>query len=303
MARIFAVSILVFLATTPATAVPAVVDAPWLAAHAEAVTAIEIVTPDRRRPDRHVPGAVVSSYAEDGWYVDYEGLPHMLPPPDDLAASLGRLGLSEDAHVVVVPVHADPLGYAVAARAFWALRMLGHARLSLLDGGLPAYVSAGFPLTDTPRRPIPRPYRAAPGEDHLASSDQVRMGEAYGASPIDVRAVPRHRGETGHPAVAFGREGTIEGAVNIPPHLFLEDGRLKSRAAYANLFDGVLGASSHATAVLFSDTGLHAALGWFCIHAVLGRARVRLYDGGFVLWQAEGREVFNDADDMGGVIG
>lgn len=34
----------------------------------------------------------------------------------------------------------------IAGRLWWLLRWLGHERVALLDGGLPAWIAAGKPL-------------------------------------------------------------------------------------------------------------------------------------------------------------
>ena len=82
----------------------------------------------------------------------------MFPPPDVFAAEVGRLGIRPDAHLVVY----DTIGMYSAARVWWLFRSYGHGRVSVLDGGLPAWQRAGGALQSGPV--------ATRALDHLARS-------------------------------------------------------------------------------------------------------------------------------------
>ena len=60
-------------------------------------------------------------------------LPHMVPSQGRFARLVGALGLDNDKDVVVY----DQKGLFSAARAWWLLRLFGHGRVRVLDGGLP----------------------------------------------------------------------------------------------------------------------------------------------------------------------
>src|SRR5687767_6253382 len=51
----------------------------------------------------HIPGAVHSDYAADGWRVERGGAGGLLPDAAALAALFGRIGLRPGQRVVVVP--------------------------------------------------------------------------------------------------------------------------------------------------------------------------------------------------------
>jgi len=118
---------------------------------------------------------------------------HPLPEPADLAAYLGAAGIGDDDFVVAY----DDVGGWIAARLWWMLDNLGHARVAVLDGGLPGWTALGLPITtDEPD--------AEPAELHLAGhwSRIVDRGDLLGRlrstrRPVvlDARAGPRYRGE------------------------------------------------------------------------------------------------------------
>ena len=55
--------------------------------------------------------------------------------------------------------------------------------------------------------------------------------------------------------------------------------------------------------VVFSDTGMRAAIGWFVIHEIMGLKDVRIYDGGYIDWDAQGGETYDERNDMGDALG
>jgi 3-mercaptopyruvate sulfurtransferase SseA len=93
----------------------------------------------KRRPvvieGGHIPGAVHSDYALDGWRVQKDGAGGLLPELDSLATLLGRLGVDPSRHVVIVSAGMAPSDFSAAARVYWTLKIAGHRTLSILDGG------------------------------------------------------------------------------------------------------------------------------------------------------------------------
>ena len=64
-------------------------------------------------------------------------LPHMLPSPNQFAEAAGSLGISNEKHVIVYDVY----GMQSAARTWWMFRVFGHDNVSVLNGGLPKWLS------------------------------------------------------------------------------------------------------------------------------------------------------------------
>ncbi|MBM4363799.1 MAG: sulfurtransferase, partial [Deltaproteobacteria bacterium] len=104
----------------------------------------------------HLPGAVYAHLERDlsGEVVRGRTGRHPLPEPGALATRLGGWGISRDSRVVVY----DDAGGAMAARLWFLLRWLGHDAVAVLDGGLPAWTAAGYPLTTDLPRPEARTF-------------------------------------------------------------------------------------------------------------------------------------------------
>src|SRR5215470_16756004 len=116
----------------------------------------------------HIPHAVHADLERDlsGVRGAHRGR-HPLPEPAALAATFGRLGIDERVQVVAY----DQGAAAYAARLWWLLRWLGHRRVAVLDGGLPAWEAGGLPLATARSARAPRTFRARPDPAAWVSSE------------------------------------------------------------------------------------------------------------------------------------
>lgn len=157
----------------------------------------------------HIPGAVnVDAASISASRPPVMGL---LPPAQALATVLSAAGIQPDSWVVAY----DSENGLKAARFAWTLDAIGHARVSLLDGGLGAWLDAGLPTDDEPTEPTepaPGSYPAQYRDEHVADKDYIlsRLG-APDLAILDART-PGEYGGTDRRAL---RAGHIPGAVNI----------------------------------------------------------------------------------------
>jgi thiosulfate/3-mercaptopyruvate sulfurtransferase len=240
---------------------------------------------DARPPDRysagHIPGALNLPVAEITRTID--GIPGMLAPVEDLEDALGRRGVTADVHVVVY----DDVGGDQATRLFWALDLLGHPHVSVLQGGFGLWKHEDRAITRDTGAAVPARFRAVPDPAKLADRAWVkaRLG-GPGVVLVDARSPEEFDGEVAGKDVA--RPGHIPGAVNVDwvrhltatePRQFKEGGdlgRLYRRA----------GVSPDKEIVVYCRTGARASHTYFTLR-LLGYSKVRLYDGSFVEWAAD----------------
>ena len=141
----------------------------------------------------HIPGAVFADLATDlsGPIVRGVSGRHPLPAPTVLAATFGRWGIGADTQVVPY----DGGNGAYAARAWWLLRWLGHARAAVLDGGLAAWAAAGQRLESGEETRAATVFPVRPSlTKTVTAEDLVERGSRFDL--IDARALARYRGET-----------------------------------------------------------------------------------------------------------
>ncbi|MGB0712954.1 MAG: sulfurtransferase, partial [Gammaproteobacteria bacterium] len=236
----------------------------------------------------HIPGAISAPY--EFWRTGDDGAPGMLPPVERLERMLGRLGVRPDSHVVLTTTGLDANHLAESARVFWTLKVLGHQRVSILDGGLNTYANEfGGKLDSGKVKPRFTTYNATPDFGLLVTGEQMEQALKDGVVLIDGRS----RGE--YLGVLTGgdeeRPGTIPGAINLPHHWLSQDsgGKLRGREQLEKLFD-YAGLETAEGAVHFCHTGNRAALNWFVDYAILGNVGVRLYDGSMADWARKEQE-------------
>lgn len=192
---------------------PLLVDAQWLSQPRAGVRIADLRwspsgPPARQRYEEgHIPGAVFVDLDRD---LAQPGGPgrHPFPPEDAFAALLARLGIGPDTHVVCY----DDAALSIAARLWFMLRVHGHEKASLLDGGLKAWTEAGLPLSREEPRVAPAPRRKL-NLDRSRVLDVAQVQQRGSAPLLDARAPERYRGEV---EPLDKRAGHIPGALNAP---------------------------------------------------------------------------------------
>lgn len=116
---------------------------------------------------------------------------HPLPSPAEFRARLGAVGIGSEHEIVAY----DDVGGWVAARLWWMLDDLGHARVAVLDGGFPAWVAEGLAVTtNVPSYP---PARLELSDRWSKTIDRAGVVDSLGRMVLlDARAAARYRGET-----------------------------------------------------------------------------------------------------------
>lgn len=148
------------------TATP-LVETGWLQAHLDDPG---MLIADVRDPDLpettfangHIAGAVSAPFASFGWQTASDGL----PPADLLASALGSIGIGDATLVVLVADGINDFDFAKATRAYWVLTALGHASVSILDGGQIAWEAAGLPLITGSPEVLPARFTPPSGQGH-----------------------------------------------------------------------------------------------------------------------------------------
>jgi thiosulfate/3-mercaptopyruvate sulfurtransferase len=228
---------------------------------------------------RHIPGA--RFFDIDGVNDKGSPLPHMLPAPEDFAAAVSALGISNDDLVVVY----DSPGSAAAARVWWTFRVFGHDRIAVLDGGLGAWLGEGRAVTDEPVPDRPARFIARFRPELVRSADAVvaAMTDPR-VSIVDNRPAGRFAGADPEPRPAR-HLGHIPGSVNIFFARFFDPERGGAWRAPDELRDAFREAGIDPSGAIIAacGSGVTAATTAFAAH-LLGNDGVAIYDGSWAEW-------------------
>lgn len=227
----------------------------------------------------HIPGAIFLHLDRDlsGPMTGRNGR-HPLPDPARLMVRLGEVGIGNDTQVVVY----DDAQGMIAARLWWLLRWLGHARVAFLDGGFPLWQREGRPVTADVRPRPPADFRGTPNSQMHVDADYLlaRLGSPE-LCLLDARGPDRFRGEneTIDPVA-----GHIPGARNRFFKDNLEaDGRFKPAARLRDEYLALMAGVAPTQVVASCGSGVSACLDLLAME-IAGLHGARLYPGSWSEW-------------------
>ena len=220
----------------------------------------------------HLPGALHADLEDHLSSPAGERGRHPLPDRHQLEAQFQVWGIKPDTHIVCY----DEGSSAQAGRLWWLARWLGHANVSILDGGMAAWVSAGKPLSQE----LPEFARS----QFTAGEPLTRQVEASDINPskqcvIDARDAARFRGEV-EPIDRIA--GHIPGAINAPFTGNLSGGRFDSAASLGQRFAS-LGVDKTDDIVCYCGSGVTAIHNMVALMAA-GYPEPALYPGSWSEW-------------------
>jgi thiosulfate/3-mercaptopyruvate sulfurtransferase len=219
---------------------------------------------------QHIPGAV---------FFDIEALsdhaspfPHMLPSAEAFASSMSALGLREDANIVVY----EQASVFSAPRARWMLRAFGAANVSLLDGGLPAWLAAGLPVESGEVQRTPSSFHARYDAAAVKDFADIQQLISEHAQILDARSAGRFDGTAPEPRAGLS-SGHMPGATSVAFTELVAAGRFKSQEALREIFAAKHVDLSHPITTT-CGSGVTAAVVAFGLE-LAGANDITLYDG------------------------
>ncbi|HWG89874.1 MAG TPA: sulfurtransferase, partial [Candidatus Thermoplasmatota archaeon] len=224
----------------------------------------------------HVPGAVHAHMDRD-LSAKPTARTGRNPVPDlyDFIDTCSRWGVAPGTQVVAY----DDKGGVFASRAWWLLRDYGHLEVAVLDGGLPAWLEAGLPVTQEVRTLPAAKFQGRPGHMKTVSSWDLitRMPRRL----MDARAPSRYKGEE-DPVNPV--KGHIVGARNLPTDDTLDEkGRFLPPEVLRAKFEGQLQGLPARDAAVYCGSGItspHLILAM----EVAGLYGAALYPGSWSEW-------------------
>ncbi len=226
----------------------------------------------------HIPGAVYVSLEDElSDHTVADRGRHPLPSGRSLEAAARQWGIRQDDLVVVY----DDWNRAGSARAWWVLTAAGLDKVRILDGGLPAWRSAGGALETGPVDPQAGNV-TVPQDDLYAGARPTLTADQTGADTVtllDARAPERFRGDV-EPLDPVA--GHIPGAKNLPSGAVLAgDGTFIGDRAITQLLSGH-DIDRHSRIGVYCGSGVTAAVAIAALAAAGPEAA--LYPGSWSEW-------------------
>jgi thiosulfate/3-mercaptopyruvate sulfurtransferase len=164
----------------------------------------------------HIPGAVYVDWTSDIIDPD-DPVPVQIAGPERFREAMAARGIGDGTRVIAV----DHAGGQFATRLWWALHYYGHDNVSVLDGGMNAWVDDELPLETgevTRERAEFTPSPRLGSRVSVEELAQMLIIEDGSWTLVDARDAGQFSGARRRGA----RGGHIPGAINVPRELFFD---------------------------------------------------------------------------------
>lgn len=224
-----------------------------------------------------IPGAQRFDYDKEVCKPD-SSLPHMMPSAELFQEKVREMGVNQDSLIVVY----DDVGIYASPRAWWMFRSMGHEQVFVLDGGLPAWIEAGHPVTDAYTDNSNDGNFIAEENESLFCDFEVMLAaiEDSSVQVIDARSEGRFKGIEPEPRPGV-REGHMPNAKNLPVGRVVEEGRVKSAEQLLGMFQEL--ANADQKIITSCGSGITACVLTLAAWEA-GYRDLAVYDGSWAEW-------------------
>lgn len=211
----------------------------------------------------------------------------MMPTKESFEKTMDAAGLEKGKVTVIVAPSDSPSSMDMAARLYFQLKYFGDDNVTVLNGGLNAWLAAGYPVVTEAIAPKQGDWKATTERaDLIATTDDVKAAlKDRGAELIDARPVAQFFGTAKSPVVAAA--GHLEGAKSLPAEAVTRAVGPSQQFLTDKQYAAILGQQQIDPAkpsISYCNTGHFAAGAWFITHEILGRKEARLYAGSMNEW-------------------
>jgi len=257
------------------------VDTQWLMEHLNdpMVRIVEVDMSPETYKDTHIPGATFWNIFQDLLLPDLR----MNLDPIAIGKLLSRSGISPETTVIAYGSYPS-----LGALIFWFLKIFGHDKVYVLNGGHQKWIAEGRPVTSELSSFSSTEYQPKSPDSSLRvlqAEVQASM-ERTDCVLLDVRTIQEYRSEIFlmKPPEGSERGGHIPNAVHLDHNLTLnEDGTFKSLEELSQLYNS-RGITPDQEVLPYCAIGGRSACNWFVLKYLLGYPNVRNYDGSWNEW-------------------
>ncbi|KAI8917668.1 3-mercaptopyruvate sulfurtransferase [Powellomyces hirtus] len=264
-------------------------DDEWAFIPAQGVKKAAIVKDARKEySERHIEGSRFFDLDEVSDHLST--LPHMLPSLEEFEEHVSAMGITENDHVVVYDTH----GIFSAPRVWWTFKVFGHKNVSVLDGGLPKWLSEGRPVVSTPESHPKSQYKGEFHESMVIDYQAMLVHVtdfmySKNFSIIDARPRDRFAGFAPEPRPTLS-SGHVPSSINIPASE-LVDPRTKTMIPRKDILRRLFieNVDLDRPIVTMCGSGVTAATLFLALDIVGKRGDVKLFDGSWTEWASKSK--------------
>jgi thiosulfate/3-mercaptopyruvate sulfurtransferase len=232
----------------------------------------------------HIPGSAFADLIHDLSDPDNSRFMFPMPPPEQFARVMSRLGVGDDTRVVLY----DAFLSTWAARLWWMLRAFGFDRAAVLNGGWAKWTKEERTVSTAAPTYAPAHFTVRPRLELIARKEEVQAAFATEGTCLVNALTPDEFAGTG--PIHYTRPGHIPSSANVPfagpgGVVDMETATYRSPEQLRTLFDAV-GATTRDRVITYCGGGIAASNAAFALR-LIGMENVAIYDGSLTEWGAD----------------
>lgn len=165
---VYILALTLFFSISASANAPIFVSPEWTFKNKDNITLIDL-SGESSYQRFHLPNAIRVDY---GWLLQPQRGLNLSGGIGYMTQLLSHFGIQPDDHIVIY----DNLGGLNAGRLYWELIKLNHNKVSILNGGINAWVLNGFPVTQSSPKTVPSNYPAP----------KIDLTDTFNATKVEV---------------------------------------------------------------------------------------------------------------------
>ena len=242
----------------------------------------------------HIKCSQFTNFYKNGWRKNINGIAMQLPKIDSLVSIIEGMCISEKDHVILYPKKVtDYYAMAETTAIYFTFKLLGHKRISILNGGYPDFKKQFSLFTEEGNFKLGAAYgyKVNFDESILANTNDVLFNKNNGFPLVDSREKDFYLGI--NKLKAFKKFGTIKNSINIPSKWFLASRGLKfNNIELINYIFDQSGIDSKENVIFFCYSGLESSINWFVFHELMQKKSSKLFEGSIFEWEAKNKPIY-----------
>ena len=229
--------------------------------------------------EKHIPNALFIDLEEIS--NQNSNLPHMMPDNDYFSKKISSLGINNNDHLVIY----DMYGMFSAARIWFMFKAFGHEKVSILNGGFPAWIDSDGEISDQINKLEPSNYKADLNKSLIVNYKEVFDNLSSNKYQIiDARSPDRFSGISEEP-----RPGMKSGHIPKSKNLYFNDlidpdtKKFVTKEKIENLIKKV-GIDIYKDTVCSCGSGVTACILKFALELLNKNKNIKIYDGSWSEW-------------------
>jgi len=229
--------------------------------------------------EKHIPNAIFVDLEETS--DQKSNLPHMMPDNVYFSKKISLLGINNNDHLVIY----DMYGMFSAARIWFMFKAFGHEKVSILNGGFPAWIDSNGEISNQINNLEPTNYKANLNKSLIVNYKEVLdnlLNNKY--QIIDARSPDRFSGNSEEP-----RPGMKSGHIPKSKNLYFNDlidpstKKFIKEKEIENLIKK-LGIDIKKDIICSCGSGVTACILKFALELLNENKNIKIYDGSWSEW-------------------